>query len=681
MKPLKFVLAALLSSSFAWAEPIAYKDWMVQEGTDEIFAKDSCQAATNVAAGTNRTQLLLSFTKDRATVPQLLLKVWDQATPESQLLIKVSSKVSYPLFLWKASTQPDQPSIYWYAPIGWSPLADYIAAANTLTVQGASTHVIISLKGSSVSLQRTATCLKASEILPLDFLKKLNAKTEGAAANYASVDEMILGNEKTFEAYRTGLLKTKELTDLRKGSAKILAQETEALNTFNTAQKRWDSGDAALKTQLATQAQLQQTLAQTTGELQSQQTALPATQENAKNKQAIYEPLRKQFASYVADVDTKQSALNKNIRDTRNYQSRISDLESEIPRLRNEQSNLASRISSLSYDVDRARSNYQSKQSEADRYNVRWEYDRELRSDFTYSNRLRDAERYRDEGNRYANEARNSRTAQQAAQARLNHCQNQNPPQNCDSIQNEIRQHENQASQAEQRSRSAINNANNAQREAESRARSIMSEIERKKRSLESDADDAERRYRSLQSDLDSLQNRHNQISNILPDLRNELSYSRDQVPKLQAQRPSLEAALADSIQKRDTARIQLDFDRIEGEYKAAAAQLSDLEKAIAKSKSTIVSTESSLKKIKPVIEELTKDLAAKTLKRDQAAQKLASIQEALKPFRAQEAALVQTINELVVTFDDGKARYQRTYETWIAPVQAATWMNTIGSF
>lgn len=681
MKPLKFVFAALLSSSFAWAEPIVHKDWMVQDGVDEIFAKESCQAATNVATGTNRTQLLLSFTKDRATIPQLLLKVWDQPTPESQLLIKVSSKVSYPLFLWKASTQPDQPSIYWYAPIGWSPLADYIAAANTLTVQGATTNVVISLKGSSVSLQRTATCLKASEILPLDFLKKLNAKIEGAAANYSSVDEMIQGNEKTFEIYRQGLLKTKELADLRKGSAKLLAQETEALGIFNTAQKRWETGDAALKTQLATQQQLQQTLAQTTGELQGQQASHPAVQENAKNKQAIYEPVRKQFAAFVADVEAKQSALNKNIRDTRNYLSRISDLESEIPRLRNEQNSLSSRMSSMSYDVDRARSNYQSKQSEADRYHVGWEYDRELRSDFSYSNKLRDAERYRDEANRYANEARNARTAQQAAEARLRHCQNQNPPQNCDSIQNEIRQHQNEASQAEQRSRSAIGNANNAQMEAERRARSIRSEIEERKRRLQSDADDAERRYRSLQSEYDSLQSRHNQISNILPDLRSELSYSRDQVPKLQAQKPALEAALADSTQKRDAARVQLDFDRIESEHKAAATQLSDLEKAIAKSKSTIASTESSLKKIKPVIDELTKDLAAKALKRDQAAQKLAPIQEALKPFRAQEAALSQTITELAANFENGKARYQRTYETWITPAQATTWMGTIGSF
>ena len=198
---------------------------------------------------------------------------------------------------------------------------------------------------------------------------------------------------------------------------------------------------------------------------------------------------------------------------------------------------------------------------------------------------------------------------------------------------------------------------------------------------MESEADSAERKYRSLQSDLDSLESRNDRITRALPELRDELAYSRNQVPKLQGQRPALEQALAESIQKRDAARMSLDFDRLEGEYKVAAEQVRALENGIANAKKTIANTEASLKKIKPFIAELTKDLALKTQKRDQAAQKLAPIQEALKPFRAQEAALLQAINELTATFEDGKARYQRTYESWIAPVQAATWMMTIGTF
>lgn len=681
MKPLKFVFAALFGTSLAWAEPITYKDWMVQDGPDEIFSKDACQAATNISTGTNRTQLVLSFTKDRRTVPQLLLKVWDQPTPESQLLIKVSSKLSYPLFLWKASTQPDQPSVYWYAPIGWSPLADYIAAANTLTVQGTATNVSISLKGSSVSLQKTAGCLKANELLPLDFLKKLNTKTEASAVSFASIDEMIQGNEKTFEIYRNGLTKTKELADLRKGSSKLLAQETEALAVYDNALKRWQSGTDALNKELASQTKLQETLTQATSELQRQQNELPSAKEIEKTKLAAFEPARKQFAGFVADVEAKQGALNKNVRDTRNYQSRIAQLESEIPRLRNEQDNLKSRMNSLSGDVDRARRDYDDKDREADRFNAGWEYDSRLRSDFEYSNSLRDARRNRDEANRFANEARNSRTAQQAAEARLRHCQAQNPPQNCGSIESEIRQHGNQAERSERRARSAISNANSAQRQAEYRASRIRSEVERKKRDLESAADDAERRYRSLQSDYDSLQNRYNDISNSLPDLRDELAYCRNQVPRLQALKPALEQALAESIQKRDAARSQLDVDRLENEYQVAAETVRTLESGIANAKKTIANTEASLKKIKPVIAELTRDLALKTQKRDQAAQKLAPIQEALKPFRVQEAALVQSINELSLVFEDGKARYQRTYESWIAPVPAATWMLMIGTF
>lgn len=662
MKPFFHVFLILLFAGSAFAAPTINKDWMVDQGIDEVMGKDSCLAATNISSGTHRSQLLLSFPKDHLALPQLLLKVWDAPMGEDLLKIRISSKVSNPLFVWKKPAQIDEPTIYWYAPIGWTSLLDIIAGANNLTVQGTTLANLISLKGSSASLDQVEKCLKTSKVLPTDFLKQLNVKSALNESNYDSVDDWIKALESTFEIYRQGITKNQELAAVLKPAKKLIEQEAEASKIYDYSLKRWQSVTDELAAKRATELTLNQALAQAKFDLQALQTQWVLAQDNLKNKKASYEPILAKINALEKGVQAAERTLNNNISEAKGLQSRISGIEREIPELLSERDRLDREISNLQSAIDSTRSNYDSADWTARRYDVDYETRSDLSSDWRYNDLRRRALQLRDEARRYEHDARNFESKAHSTNSQLLACR-QVPEKDCSSLENLVRDYSARAQNAQRQSSQSEREARTADSDAQRIAYNVQLRNENEKRRLLSIRDDWGRKLNGLQSEQDRARSRRSSLDREIPNLQSEMRSAQAKLSQFQAAKPGLETALANARAALAAAKVSLDFARIEKEYLNALAQVESLTKAVAATQKTISANESSLKNIILEINSLAKDLTRRTTTRDQAEQNLAAIRATLKPIRDQEAALNKEIASLVHLFEQGKSRYQKTYE------------------
>lgn len=666
MKPLALFLAASLGAAMAFAAPATHKDWTSGEGPDDVHGFDSCWIATSVATGTHKAQLVLSAAKDGLSLPQVLVKIWDAPNGETRLRTPNTSKTFHDFLLWKASTKPEDASVYWYAPVGLPKLLETIAAANTLAVQGTTVQSKVSLKGSADAVSAWRKCMKKIDPVPEDFLKKLNTQATVNESAFGDVQQAIDGLERAFVVYRDGMAATKELSVARDGAKKLLSQEKDALATYNKALTAWQKTSDELAKQRAKEATLQATLADTKADLAAKQTELPIAEDDLKVKTATYTPVRAQMDPLFKEVKQREDALASNIRETKRLYQRVADIPGEISSLRRERSNLDSQISSLDSQIYSARRAYDDAESTASRYNADWEARNEFDRDSQASWARSRIQQYRQEAMNASNDANNARSRLATAQGALSGCRT-NPQADCSSQQNNVNQYQNEVNAAESRRQSAESNQRSAEWDLDRIRNSIYSKHQDIKRRLQSEADDLERRWRSLQSQQDQARARRNQIDQEIPDLQAELSRAKARIPVLEQEKPVLEQALADAQKRRDALAAQIDYVRIEKEYRDAIARVDGLKKGIAADQKLIAQTEKELKALAPVIASLVKDEAAKMKTRDTAAAKLAPIQEALKPFRAVEATLTTKINDLAAEFEKLKSRFQQTTASWFA--------------
>lgn len=663
MKPLALALALSLAASMSAAAPVVHKDWITGEGVDDVRGQPSCLAATSAVTGTHRAQLVISGSKDGLTPPHVLLKVWGAPAEEGVLRVPASSKLVHEFFAWKAAASTDEPAVYWYAPVALPKLMDTLAAANTMTVAGATVQSKISLRGSSSALSAWRKCLGKAGTVPEDFLKKLNAKTTLADAGFASVQGMIDGVQRAFDVDREGTATTKELAGLRAGAKKLLAQEKSALSSFNDALSRWKKVNDNLIAQREKDASLRKTLADANGDLAAKTAELPVAEEDLRVKKATYEPVRAQMEPLFKEVDARQEALDSNVRETKRLQNRIAEIDRAIPELRRERSRLDSVIQSLESRVWSARRAYGDAENEARSYDVESRVRSDMDSDFQVRWARDRIQRSRREADQARGEASSARSRLSSLQSALASCR-ANPQANCTTQQNEVNAAQNTLSQAENRERSAESSARSAEWDLDRAVSNLRSKHESERRRLDSIADDKERAWRGLVGEQDAARSRRSWIDSEIPDLQAEAARARKRIPVLQEQKPQLEVALADAQGRRDDLTRRIDYVRIEKEYKDAVARVDGLKMGIAAAKTLITKTEKEIKKLAPLIAALIKDEAAKAKKRDAAAAKLAPIQEALKPFRTKESELTARLGALTAEFETLKARFQRTIAT-----------------
>lgn len=657
---LSLLLLAVATPSYGdFMELVGEKHWNNSEETDTLLNTTVCRSFTQTSDSAEPVELSLAYPKDGKALPIITLRT--RLTASSLVKAKLSSKESVPFFL--LQTSPEGVNTYWYAPVDFAGLENFIRAKSTFEVFFDATLVKVSLSGSALSVGEAKKCLGKTEF-PKDFLKLLNGAKKELTPDLGDRTPLFLwqATEQSFQAYQAGKGIEAALATLRKPFAPVLKKEEGAKKTYDEAFASHQRAAQRLADARQEVVNIQNNISTAKASLAQLEQEKPLAESDLATKKGIYLPLKEQMKPYEErvsaaqkNVDTTASAIEKNEATIRRNERSIRNLEVE-------RRNLNNAIPGYESDVERYRRAYSDADSEYSRYDARREKQRILDSDFSYGWAKRDYENAERELRDAERDERQAEGQVNRLRGDLARCKTQENA-NCSSIESELSRAENQVRDAQRRSSSARSTMSSA----EWRIRNAEDSAERKVRDeesrLRSARDDAASRLRSAESELWSARNRVSQINDEIPVLRSQIKRAEQALPGLRQQLEQFTAELARVTAERDAFSQQIGFGAAEQAYRAAEARLDEVVKGIAARKKEIPALEKKLVAAQKEVAPLEKTEVSRRASMEKSLVALKVIQDQLKVLRDQEAPLVADLERETARFETNRAIYQDLYK------------------
>jgi chromosome segregation ATPase len=663
---IRWALSLLLLFAFSapshadFASLLADKHWQNAEETDPLLNTPVCRAFTQVSDNSEPVELSLAYPKDGKSLPMLTLRT-RLAAP--LVTLKFSSRESEPLFLLQPASGPESQNVYWYAPVNFAHLEQFIRAKLSLEIYFGDVPVKISLSGSSNSVGDAKKCLGSVKV-PTDFFKLLNQKKAELTPDLGDRTAQVMwrSTEEAFQAYLAGQSIDEALAVVRKPYASMLRKETSAKKAFDSANASHEKASQQLADARQKVSSIEQSIADGKAKLAALEEEKPKAEADLAVKKAAYLPLKEQMKPY----DDKVAGAEKSVKNTssaiRSNEYTISHNRSEINDLNDERDRLNRSISGLESDVDRYRREYSDAESDYDRYDPESEKRKILDSDFSYRWARDDLQKAHREYEAAANEKRQLDSQQAQNRAALARCKSQ-PNANCSAEQSAVDatdRAQDQAKNKMSRAQSAISSAEWSIRNAESSAESkVRSEQDR----LRSERDDWASKLQGAQNDLDNTHSRISWIDNEIPDLRAEIRHAENALPGLKEKLTQSQAALEQAKTEREAFSQQIGFGAAEQAYEAADAHLDEVVKGIATAKKEIPALEKSLVKAQKEVPSLERSETRRKAELDKANAALQAIEQQLEPLHQQEAPLLADRQNEQDRFETNRAAYQDLYQ------------------
>lgn len=657
---LSLLLLAIATPSYGdFMELVGAKHWQNSEETDTLLNTTVCRTFTAVSDSAEPVELSLAYPKDGKSLPIITLRT--RLAAASLVKVKLSSKESAPFFL--LQTSPEGVNTYWYAPVDFAGLENFIRAKSAFEVFFDATLVKISLAGSALSVGEAKKCLGKTEF-PKDFLKILNGAKKELTPDLGDRTPLFLwqATEQSFQAYQAGKGIEAALAVLRKPFAPILKKEAGAQKTYDEAFASHQRGAQRLAEARQEVVNIQNNITTSKASLARLEQEKPLAEADLATKKGIYMPLKEQMKPYEERVATTQKNLDSTASAIEKNESTIRRNERSIRSLESERRGLNNAIPGYESDVERARRTYSDADSEYSRYDVSREKQRILDSDASYGWAKRDYENAARELRDAESDERQAESQAYRLRSDLANCRAQPNP-NCSSIESELSRVEGQVRDAERRASSARSSMSSA----EWRIRNTEDSAERKVRDeesrLRSARDDASSRLRSAESTLWSARNRVAQINDEIPALRSQIKRAEQALPGLRQQLDQLTADLARVTAERDSFSQQIGFGAAEAAYRAAEAHLSEVVKGIAGLKKEIPMLEKNLVRAQKEVAPLEKSEISRRAAMEKALAALKTIQDQLKTLRDQETPLMADLARESARFETNRAAYQDLYK------------------
>lgn len=489
-------------------------------------------------------------------------------------------------------------------------------------------------------------------------------------ANIALLDITKVTNIKTllskaYDLFLSGAAAQKELADLRAkyGSELSRAEQLDAqiidLRTNRIPDMRGKI------------SQSEANLAQATKDLQSVNQRIPGLeaaivplQSDYDAKKAVLDQVAPEHDRLAEILDDAETALDRAETSLRNTTSRLSWNRNEQSRLEGRARNLAYELQNLDRDRVNAQSELRSAQSELDRFDLRWEIQKRLQSNWRYDNakrELRDLERQSRDANQEVNRARSVRD--QAGQA-LRQCQSVQGA-DCTQQQNNLNEATRLLDQAKDNERSVNGRLNSVRNEIDNIEREAERDARYEQNRLISRRDDAQRRLDSIENQIASKRNEMDRINSVdLPNLRQEERSLEDRESSLRASLPGLRSNVASAQGNLDSYDGRVGYDAKKAAADGAKEKLdgaiqnledarnekTQLEEAIETTKTNLASYRNQLSQL---LNELT-----------QAQNELKGLQPILDKYRAEKAPIDAKIANLKTQLDGTRAEFVKNLPT-----------------
>lgn len=646
-------------------ELLASSDWQLSEEIDTQLQTPICRIFTGKTNSPDPTELSIQFPKDPRLLPYISLK---KKSPSSALIsIKISDRESQNLFLWKAAASAEESNLFWYAPVKISALLEQIRAKNELEIfldpKGTPQSVKISLRGSSNALDQAAACLKNTKF-PKDFFALLNKEKANLVPDLGdrSVQVMVQAVQSAYDSYLNGQNINVALANLRKPVAPLLQKEARALKTTNEAKSAMDTAQTKSDAANKLLSDLQSAISNGKAELEALKTQKTAADQDLAAKLAVYQPLKAQMKPF----EDKVKAANTEVRTLQNQisedESTIANNQRRIRQLRNELSDISSAIPRLQSEVSRLESDLWRAESNMNSYDVSRETQKILDNDWSYRNLRSDLDNKRRDRDRSEWDFRDADRRADGAKRRLEDCR-RTPEANCSSQESEYQSADRERDNARRKMNSLDSDISWIQTQMnwkESSARSsAQSEYDSLRRIRDSIASDVN----GKRSELNGLFNRQSEINNTIPRLRREISDAENELPGLRTRLQTAQQNLQSATQEKDSFAQSIGFPAAEANYFAAKALAEKLVKDIASKTAEIAKSEKALPGAQKTAQSRLKGLERAKAEYVATLPALQKIQEQLKPFRIEEAKLLESLAIEEAKFKESQAKYQDLYK------------------
>lgn len=641
------------------------KHWNNADEVDAVMQVPVCRAFTTVSDSTEPIEMSLSYPKDGKTLPMIRLQT-RLAAP--RIDAKISSSVTETLFLLKTAAGPEDTNIYWYAPVNFSRFENYVREAMTLQVtidpKGQPLMIKVSLSGSNNALNQVVSCLKGVKA-PTEFLKLLNTKKDALTPDLGdrSVTSLRQSTEAAYAAYLAGQGTAAALAQLQKPFANLIAKETSAKKLVVANQEALRKAQTALDNLNQELATLPGKIAQQQADLASFKQQKPGADADLKQKKATYQTLLPQMAPYSKAI-TEAAGLVKKIQDSitaaqalivKNTK-KIETNNADIIRLTNALPTLRSRVNRTADSLNRAAAAYNN-------FNVSWEIDNRLRSDFSYRNAQSslesDERRLRDEQSKLQDAERRLSDAQRDLSTCLG---NPATSANCSSQQSAVSSASSAVTFAEWDVRSAQNRVDSDRSDMERARNSIVREVESEESDLASAYNSARSAYDDASGELSYAQSRIKNIPGENINLQAAIDKATADIPVFQTNLIAAQAQLVTVQANYDQFAKQIGFDVATAEYQAAQKLADSINKGISDLTASIPVLQKQLKKDQANLPQTQKTAQQAQVALTASQQKLAPIQEQLKPYYEQAAPLLAKQAEELLAFQTQRAFYQDLY-------------------
>lgn len=646
----------VLVSSFSAIAQVE-KDWKLEKKLSPFLGTTSCIASTSVAKSKVPVELIVDLPAGEDKAPVLILKAKGLGGKVAKAYVRPDRNTAHQMVLLNSDAASGIDTFV-LKPFLISDVTYLIGNDRRLDIylgEGRSAiHADISLKGSTLTINRQASCRDSKTLLRMDFVNELRKDSHLSAPVSGTASELLVSYQAAFEAYKERLKSEAALSQHMAGRGVLVSQKDSAERALSAAAQAETSTRNRIQ-QLATEiSRLEQELSKARTELPGLETRRPGLVAEVDRSEKALDPFRSRLAELEQLVSSAQEMKDFAAREVQSSQSRLNSLSQQIRNLESEIDVNQHYIYSTQQEIRQLDNRWRNLEDAYRRFDVQREAQRILDRDSGY--RLE-----QDRLARWINVERNnpSEIAQLEGQLRkavsaLEMCQQQKiaPAPDCSAEEAQV-----------QRIGSQIQDKQNELNRASSEIREIRRTIDRFERNAERtalerrelirrDIDDVRREISRHQDRIRSFENRISQIQSFeLPSVRNQMAQEQSNLSQAESRLSRAQSEEARARQNLSAYQDQIGYGRLVSEIRAARSALSSLDSAISSAKRAIAQNPGAIVNAqtnKAQAEALLVSQVADREAKDQAAQ---VARQNLVSHEQQEASLKQDLQVRSETF------------------------------
>lgn len=421
----------LASSLAAQGQVIQEKDWILEKRHDPVLGTAACVASTSVASSTIqvKTELLMPQADDKG--PLIILKAKGLAGQVPRAHVRPDAKTQYPMLLLSSDSVTGEDTFV-LSPMRLPETLQIIAQKNTLDVyfgEGATAILArISLRGSSVTITRTAACRDSKVILKESLFNELKKDANLAQAQSGTVQDLMAAYQETLRLLVARDAGQLALINHQKSGAAVLAQEKAAADAVRVAAQREQDTLNTINSLKARIADLQTRIQRANAELPSLQASRPAAATAVANAERALSPHTPNIDRLVSEISIAQSEERRISSNISSLQSQLSTLQRQVQSLEAETDNARRSQQDAEREIQSINSQISQLESEYRNYDERREAQRILDNDSNFRRQQQELERWTRLNRELPSQVERARAESMEADRALKQCQAQPAP-------------------------------------------------------------------------------------------------------------------------------------------------------------------------------------------------------------------------------------------------------------